>query len=173
MSVSFASTWINAVLEAVRLSWQIQLGLLITAVVVVVFPKEWSGELGLNGLIAAIRPYCFVLSLLMCVLLVINIVELVYRHTKMNRGYQWVLKNLSDEERSVLRRYIEGNTKTQSFNIASGVAAGLEGTGVLYRASNAGHSGSLAFDFNIQPWAWTRLKKNPKLLDPPPTSVGE
>lgn len=161
---STATAWINAVLEVVRLSWQIQLALFITAVVVVVCPGSWAAAVGVSELVLTIRPYCFVLGLLMSVLLTINLVELLSRYLIDERRYMRVLRELSDDERELLRSYIEGNTKTQSLPISDGVAGGLVGIHVLYRASNVGHPGGVSFPFNIQPWAWTRLKRSPELL---------
>lgn len=159
-----AATWIKLVLDVVRVSWQIQLGLFISSLVVVALPGSLVGSLGIATVVQSIRVVCFFLALLMFVLLVINGSELVVKHVRTERGYMGVLRDLSEDERDLLREYIHNNTKTQSFPISHGVASGLECQGVLFRASNASHPGSVSFPYNIQPWAWHRLKKHPELL---------
>ena len=162
---SIAATWIKAILDAVRLSWQIQFALFVASLAVVILPPSWSSWLGVLELVNVIRSYCFMVALLMSVLLVINIAELITKHFYTNRNYMAVLRNLSTDEKLLLREYIEQDTKTQSFPMSHGVASGLRLQGVLFQASNLSHAGSLTFPFNMQPWAWNLLKKHPELLD--------
>jgi len=75
------------------------------------------------------------------------------------------LRDLSPEEKVILSDYILLQTKSQQLDIQSGVTNGLEHAQIIYRAAGVGtfHKG---FAYNIQPWAWEELNKNPDLLEP-------
>ena len=75
-----------------------------------------------------------------------------------------LLANLSKDEKELLREYIDNDTKTRNFSIRNGIAMGLKSYNVLYISSNITRGLKLMFPFNIQPWAWEMLKKNPKYL---------
>ncbi|MBI3319988.1 MAG: superinfection exclusion B family protein [Candidatus Omnitrophica bacterium] len=65
-----------------------------------------------------------------------------------------------------MRRYVEGKTRTQYFQIEDGVIQGLVAVDVLYRSAQVGHLLS-GFAYNIQPWAWEYLNRHPDLLSGP------
>jgi hypothetical protein len=79
------------------------------------------------------------------------------------RTYQQRLHDLTIEEKELLAEYIEKNTRTTSINYSNGVAKELESAKVIRRASNMSHYHDV-FPYNIQPWAWEYLTKNPDLL---------
>lgn len=74
------------------------------------------------------------------------------------------LKNLSPQEGAILRRFIDGNTKTITLDVSSGAHAALESRQVIYRASSLSRQ-YYDFDYNIQPWAWEYLRKHPEALE--------
>ena len=160
-----AATWINAVLDLVRVSWQIQLGLFCTALIVVVLPAAWTEWIGVAKLMSSLRPICFVTTMLTSVMLIINGADRLVGHLTTERNFMGVLRNLSADERQVLRGYLESDSKTQYLDIRDGVAGGLLAAGVIYRSTNVATPNSFAFGYNIQPWAWGRLKKYPQLLE--------
>lgn len=80
------------------------------------------------------------------------------------------LHDLTPRERTMLRPYINDQTRTQYLNPGSGIVSGLASVRIIYRASNMGDYNSLPY--NLQPWAWDYLNKHPELLaddSPPPT----
>jgi cytoskeletal protein RodZ len=78
--------------------------------------------------------------------------------------YKYILKNLSKDEKELLREFMDNDTKTRSFSLRNGVAMGLKSYNVLYISSNITRGLKLMVPFNIQPWAWEMLKENPKYL---------
>lgn len=78
------------------------------------------------------------------------------------------LKDLSPQERAILRQFIDGNTKTIALDIRSGVHAALESRHVIYRAATVSRH-DMYFDYNIQPWAWDYLRRHPEVLEGPTT----
>jgi Super-infection exclusion protein B len=73
------------------------------------------------------------------------------------------LRALSPAEKRVLRGYTEANTKTQYFRMDDGVVGGLNQLGYIYCSAQVGYMGK-GFAFNIQPWLWEHLQKNPAIL---------
>ena len=84
---------------------------------------------------------------------------------KINEAYKYLLSNLSKDEKRILKEYIDKDTKTNYYSKFDGVVGGLEKSKVLYVSSNLGQGPGAMFPFNIQPWAWEMLKKNPKYLE--------
>jgi hypothetical protein len=84
--------------------------------------------------------------------------------TSMNlKRYQKRLHELTIDEKELLSEYIDRNTRTTSIKYSNGVAKELESAMVIRRASNMAHHYDV-FPYNIQPWAWEYLTKNPELL---------
>ena len=73
------------------------------------------------------------------------------------------LQKLTDDEKLVLKRYIEGQTRTQNLDFTSGIVAGLAEAGILYRPTI--FSGDAPFfAFNMTDFAWDYLHKHPESL---------
>jgi len=80
--------------------------------------------------------------------------------------YKKEVKNLTDEEKAILNYFIKGKTRSASLSITDGVVLGLETRKIIVRVGNVGTCAmSMSFPFNIQPWAWGFLNKNPHLLE--------
>ena len=73
------------------------------------------------------------------------------------------LHALSEDEKSALRFYFLNNTKTRVFDISDGTISGLNSLGIVYRPSTVSCEYT-RFAYNIQPWAWSYIKKRPHLL---------
>ncbi|MFS0672053.1 super-infection exclusion protein B [Ornithinibacillus sp. 179-J 7C1 HS] len=76
------------------------------------------------------------------------------------------LKDLTPEEKAILSFYIIKNTRSQKLNYTNGAVRELEYWKIIYRSSELGNMRS-GFSYNIQPWAWEYLKKNPHLVETP------
>jgi len=84
---------------------------------------------------------------------------------EINEAYEYLLSNLSKDEKKILKEYIDKDTKTNYYSKFDGVVGGLEKSKILYISSELGQGPNAMFPFNIQPWAWEMLKKNPKYLE--------
>ena len=72
------------------------------------------------------------------------------------------LSALTEDEKCVLRGYIEDKTKTQLFEVTDGVVGGLEVVGILHQGANFGPLPHMAY--NIADFAWDYLNAHPKAL---------
>jgi hypothetical protein len=72
------------------------------------------------------------------------------------------LKNLTPDEKARLIPYIRDRKSSVTYELQDGVAGGLVGKKILYRASNMGSM--YGFAFNLQPWARDALNANPEFL---------
>ncbi|WP_054114300.1 super-infection exclusion protein B [Marinagarivorans algicola] len=90
------------------------------------------------------------------------ITQKIKRHSNLKK-YQQRLHALTIEEKELLSEYINRNTRTISINYSNGVVKELEFEMVIRMASNIAYYHDV-LPYNIQPWAWDYLTKNPGLL---------
>lgn len=98
---------------------------------------------------------------------IFNFIKEKYQEFLVHKELMQNLKELTPEEKSVLRQYLESDTKAQDLNIQSGVISRLIKIGFLelgFNVSYGGGRGSYTFPVNIQDWLWKELKKNPEHL---------
>lgn len=95
------------------------------------------------------------------------IIETRYTKYQARRNQEKYLQKLSEDEKVILRCYINNGTKTQLLSFNCGKHAQLETDNVIYRAStvSTGPSYNMRFAYNITPWAWEYLNRNKALLD--------
>jgi hypothetical protein len=75
-------------------------------------------------------------------------------------------KSLTDEEKKLLRHFIENQTRSANLSLKDGVVLGLEQRKIIIRLGILGTDAySMSFPFNIQPWAWEYFNKHRELLD--------
>lgn len=125
--------------------------------------------LGLASIVAQYRALIGVLFLIATVLFLVHPLAKLYEligtramTTMLVREHQKALAELTESEKEILRRYIYNKTQSQYLSPLDGVTAGLEAKVIIYRATNIGRVHE--FPYNIQPWAWKYLNKNPELL---------
>jgi superinfection exclusion protein B len=75
-----------------------------------------------------------------------------------------MLSEITSDEKAFLRPYICDGQNTQYAQISDGVAQGLVGKNLIYRAANIS-TGFMHFPFNLQPYARRLLTEHPHLLD--------
>jgi hypothetical protein len=73
-----------------------------------------------------------------------------------------ILKNLSADEKGLLKLYLSGDTKFLTLHYQHPVAKGLEIQGILYQTPSG--MIDLKSNFHIAPWAWSYLKEHAELL---------
>lgn len=80
--------------------------------------------------------------------------------------YRKEANDLTEEEKEILRRFIDGKTRSAHLSLKNGTVLGLEKRMFIVRVGQLGTDAiNWSFPFNIQPWAWEYLNKNPHLLD--------
>jgi len=85
-----------------------------------------------------------------------------YRLLRSLRATHARLESLTPEEQERLAGYLKENTRTQKFWLEDGVVAGLAHANIIYAAVSQADRD--AFPFNIRPWVWDYLQKNPHLV---------
>ena len=165
MSVETKGAW-----DVVRGLWESAWPFLFAIDLALVFPllapQEWLEGLGLAQLLPPIRGYLGAGFVVISCFLVARFVQwLVSAFSKKMaiRSYQKLLHSLSPEEKAILKKFVDGDTKTVALDIRSGVACGLVAQRIISMASSIGRFGTY-FDHNIQPWALAYLKGHPKLV---------
>ena len=80
--------------------------------------------------------------------------------------YKKEANNLTDEEKEILKIFIDGRTRSANLSLKNGSVLGLENRMFIVRVGQLGTDViSWTFPFNIQPWAWKYFNENPSLLN--------
>lgn len=83
--------------------------------------------------------------------------------TKTNMKY--FLKQLTNDEKEILKYYLTENKRTQYIPISSGVINGLCSKKLVYCSSSIATPGSYNFAYNIEDIAFNILKMHPEYLE--------
>ena len=116
-----------------------------------------------------IRLLFYFFTCILIAKIVFNFIPLVERYIKFkifrNRKIK-KLKELTTEEKEILRSYLEENTRCVHFDIRNGVVNELVRFGILYRSSNLSDPYTACdFAFNIDPFVFNFLKENRSLIE--------
>jgi hypothetical protein len=148
---------------------------------VVFAPPNVLSIFGLTGFVSTYRAYFGSAFLLSAALVVSSVCIAFYewlkrkhreRVTREHRHQR--LRQLTEDEKAILRGYIEGQRRTQILSMSDGTVGQFVVEKILFRASKLGSVADY-FPYNIQPWAWEYLNKHPELLEPasPPPDHGD
>lgn len=122
--------------------------------------------LGLSALESHVGWFTVIGLACISLLVGVSVVAALGRWSQARRlriGWTRLLRNLTDDEKAVLRPYMDQNVRTQHLSFSDGVANGLEAKKILYRASSLG-SHMAHFAYNIQDGAFEILKRHPEFL---------
>lgn len=134
-------------------------------------PSSMLGSAGMVKLVSEYRPWLGGAFVLSCAYLLAHAVKYFADVIKAWQGARsldkqrakW-LKSLTPDEKGRLIPYIRDERASVTYPVGDGVVGGLQGKGILYRASNIGHAIS-GFPYNLQPWAREILTEHPEYLD--------
>ncbi|MBV6503040.1 MAG: hypothetical protein AKCLJLPJ_01103 [Fimbriimonadales bacterium] len=72
------------------------------------------------------------------------------------------LSNLTPQEKGILKRFVDGKTKTVKLN-PGGIAGSMEVQGLIFKSANVGSV--VSWSYTMQPWLWHHLQAHPEVLD--------
>jgi hypothetical protein len=135
-------------------------------------PPTWLSIFWITGLVSSYRPWFGLAFLLSAALLASSALIATcewlkgkYRERATRKYRHRRLRQLTEDEKAILRGYVEGQTKTQYLAMSNGTVGQFVAEKILFRASSLGSVADY-FPYNIQPWAWKYLNEHPELLDP-------
>ncbi len=155
---------IPAIMDTIKQSARV---LFVASCLLLFLPQKYLALIGLDNWVVMYRSWLGILLLVSFLVVlgeVFNWAQKRYRVGQIFSNGKQRLRNLTPEEKEILRGYIEDNTKTQKLDMLSGVVNGLVQENVIYQASPIGEILG-GCDYNIQPWAWNYLQKNKHLLE--------
>ena len=133
-------------------------------------PKALLSNIGLDGFVATYRSWVGLSWLLSIALLsshVLSPLGKFLKHWVSEKIWIWHgkkrLKELTNSEKEILRRFIAGETRSQYLDFQNGDVNLLERERIIFMASSTGNL-IRGMAYNIQPWAWEYLRKNRDLL---------
>lgn len=154
------------IVDWIKLSPKYLIGIAIFSGFLIFVSERVLDFFGLIQLVSSIRPYLALVFIASSALLLAGVISFL-GNTILIRfkafTYRHRLKDLTPEEKEILKLYIDGNTRSQEFSIMNGTIQGLVADKILYRSTNLGKD--IFFSFNIKSWAWRYLKKNRNILE--------
>nr|DAL55178.1 MAG TPA_asm: Super-infection exclusion protein B [Caudoviricetes sp.] len=133
-------------------------------------PSSYIANLGINELINEYRTYIGLAFICDLFFILVDVLSLLMKYLRALKKYYSItfigkrkIKQLTPEEKSILRYYIQEQTRTQTLPFNDGVVAELSNLAIIYRASSLS-LGGVEFDYNLNDWAWKYLNKNKDLL---------
>jgi len=163
------SQWIKNIIEWLRTPGNYFLPVFAASGFVLFAPLQLLKALGIDFWRMEGKPYlgsAFVISaaFVICHYSSISITWGVNKYHMLiaKRAAHARLKDLTPKEKALLAGYLKENTRTQKFWVEDGVVAGLKHANIIYPAVSQADGDH--FPFNIRPWVWDYLKKNPHLI---------
>jgi len=145
--------------------------LLIACSLLLFLPDPVLARFGLAEFLQSYRTYVgvgFIASLSLLAVTVLSVVispiASAFEDWRFRRHGLRTLGELTNAEKQFLRPYIRDGENTHYASISDGVAQGLVGKNLIYRASHVSTSG-MNFPYNLQPYARRLLIEHSHLLD--------
>ena len=150
------------------------IGLLIFSSLLIFLPESTIQDIGLEALSEEYKVHIGLVFLFSIAFLVAYSLNALWRvflckwlHEKASLYFlKKEAKDLTEEEKTLLKSFIENRTRSMNLSMKDGVVLGLEKRRFIIRTGNFGTDAlSMSFPFAIQPWAWEYLNKHPELLE--------
>lgn len=150
------------------------IGLLIFSSLLIFLPESVIQNIGLKALSEEYKIHIglvFIFSIAFLVAYSLNGLWRVFLGTWLHeQASLYFLKkeatDLTNEEKLLLKSFLENKTRSMNLSLKNGVVLGLEKRRFIIRSGNLGTDiASMSFPYAIQPWAWEYLNKHPELLE--------
>jgi len=155
------------IIEWIKLSPKYLIGIAIFCGLLIFIPSDLLEYFSLKDIVSAIKPYLSLAFFGTVALLFAGFLSFlgeIFLIRFKAFTYRSRFKDLTPEEKDILKSYIENEVRSQKFNIMNGTIQGLVADDILFRSTSLG-TGDGYFSFKIQPWAWRYLKKNKHILE--------
>lgn len=144
---------------------------LIACSLLLFLPDPVLTRFGLAEFLQSYRTYVgvgFIASLSLLAVTVLSVIispiSSAFEDWRFKRRGLKTLSELTNAEKQFLRPYIYDGENTHYTSISDGVAQGLVGKNLIYRASQVSTPG-MNFPYNLQPYARRLLIEHPHMLD--------
>ncbi len=159
----------KTLLEWLKIHPKYLIGLALVCLVLVGLPQSWRAYLGYQELIAPYRGWlsvagvaCLVYACFISLAGVSPWVQRKWSNWRFRRTAPKRLRALPSQEKGCLAEYLARDASTLYFSLGDGIVRGLEGKGVIYRASEVSMINDV-FGYNLQPWVLSAVKKDDAL----------
>ncbi|MBW4707584.1 superinfection exclusion B family protein [Roseobacter sp. YSTF-M11] len=155
------------------LAWRLALGLFFFSCLLLATPQNILKLLSLDSLVEAFRTETALTLFFSLSFLTVEVFDVAQKYFK-NRYKNWVYRRnarqfileLSGDEKTVLKRFLEDDQSTIILSYSDGTANMLEGKNLITRSSSLGiPGGGDRFAYSIQPVALRIIKSEPTLLE--------
>lgn len=161
---------VEDIINKIKLSKQSQVSLLVACFIVIgIAQSKYLIDLfQIADLLKIYLPYISILTIILISFIlgtpVYDISKNYYIGYCNKKNIESYLKQLTEDEKNILRVYINETKRSHPFHISDGIVAGLINKNILYRATFTGIPGSHNFPYNIQDIAYNILRSHPEYV---------
>lgn len=162
---------IKSVLEFLKVAPRYFVAVAIITAFLLFAPVEWLERIGLSSFVSDNRKWLGLALLVSAVLWGVyavssagKAVQRVARRSRLERKVVSKLRSLTEDEKQILRYYLENNTRANTLRVDDGVVQGLVASRIIFRSASMG-SVIEGFAHNISDLAWDYLHCYPEILD--------
>lgn len=163
---SAASGFFKVILEHLRPSTRALAAFTLAYLCYWATPSTWPIKQHLNFLLGGYLAVLHAAGVLAVSYLLTYPIEFVGEFLGQLRAQYYTklyLRDLSPREKWILSNYVANDKRSLRYSITDGDVAMLEANRIIIRLTTLAASGS-RFEFSIQPWVFSYLKRRPKLL---------
>ena len=165
------SDWLKIVADALKLAPRYLFAVAVVAGLLLFLPRHALELLGVDKLSDDYRKWfglTFLASAVLCAIFAAIAVKIwIQRKLRQSKAENAIierLNNLTEDEKQILRYYVQFRTRTNVLRIDDGVVQGLSRAGVIYVSAKVG-SLLEGFAHNLTEIAWEYLQVHPEVLD--------
>lgn len=161
---------VSKYIDWIKLSPKYLIGVIIASIFLLFSPESILSTLGISALVTSIKPFLSVTLVISTAMLLGALLASVGSFMGgivsiwlKTFQYKSRLKDLTKEEKKILKSYLDQDTRSHLFNMTNGVVQGLVHEKILYQSTSM--MSGITISYNIQPWAWRYIRKNKKILE--------
>jgi len=162
------SDLLKSLLRCLKIEPKYLFGLAIVCLVVAGLPKVCREYLGYYKLVESYRGWInlvgiasFVYAFVLITLSGVTYIWEKLQEWRLQKNAPKILRELADDEKGYIAKYIKQNVSSLEFGIDDGVINGLELKGIVYRPVSVGTYNHSAF--NLRSWVIKAIDENPSL----------
>jgi hypothetical protein len=162
---------VEEIINKIKLSKETQVSLLISCLLLIWISQSQYlvNAFRIEVLIKTYIQYVFILTIVLIGSIlgkpIFDISRSYYRSYIYKRNTTNFLKQLINDEKEILKIYMDENRRSSFFPLSNGTVSGLVCKHILYRSSIIGVSADYDFSFNIQDIAFDILRQHPEYLE--------
>ncbi|MEE6367191.1 superinfection exclusion B family protein [Escherichia coli] len=162
---------IKDILEILKLPLKYLIAIFLVLASLLFLPNEYIMKLGIEAIVQKYKMLIGLAFLCDALFIITHVLDYLFKFIRAWVKYKSIvregkkrLSNLTEDEKVILRKFIENGSRTSYLSIRNGNVIELVNSKIIYRSGEVSVY-DFNFAYNLNQWAWDHLNKNKKLLD--------